>query len=52
MPLWLKNLPTGRDNLLPLGAKVAQVVSELNTSADHGGSRRAQHRPAPSWKVE
>lgn len=30
MHLWVNKLPIGRENLLPIGAKLAQVTSELN----------------------
>lgn len=51
MHLQLNKLPTERENLPALGAKLAQV-SELNRSVAHGGSRRLLHRSDHSRKVE
>lgn len=44
----MKNPPTGGDNLLPLGVKVAQVISELNAKCKYCVSRRAQRRLEPT----
>lgn len=46
--------PLGEEasHLLPLGAKLAQVISELNRSTEHGSSRRLPRRPDHSGKME